>query len=215
MIPQDAPLSRQKNPRPAKDTRHRKLPKERKCKHCPTMFVPDRPGQKVCGWQCAHIDSAVRKARGERLMKQSERKEYRARKEAAKPRKKLLAEAKYWLHRWIRLVRDGDQPCISCGTRNPAEHLTGGSWDAGHYVAVGANKYLELEPRNIHKQCKRCNDKKYLGGNQSNYRLGLLARAGQAEVDWLEGPHEAKHYTGDDLRGIRDYYKQSCKEAGV
>jgi hypothetical protein len=40
------------------------------------------------------------------------------------------------------------------------------------------------------------------------YRAELIRRVGLAEVERLEGPHPPRKYTVDDLREIRDTYRQ-------
>jgi hypothetical protein len=53
----------------------------------------------------------------------------------------------------------------------------------------------------------------WLSGNQAKMRQGLIERHGQHVIDWLEGPHEAKKYTIDDLRQIRDDYRMRLRQA--
>jgi len=58
-------------------------------------------------------------------------------------------------------------------------------------------------------QCKSCNAgsskyaRKGFTVNQS-FRANLSAWEGEALVEWLEGPHEPKNYTIDDLKAIKD-----------
>jgi len=106
-------------------------------------------------------------------------------------------------NRFIRL-RDADQPCISC------QRFHSGQYHAGHYRTVGANPELRFDERNVHKQCAPCNN--HLSGNIINYRTGLLQKVGREVVEWLEGPHEAKHYTIDELKQLIAHYKLKCKE---
>jgi hypothetical protein len=40
-----------------------------------------------------------------------------------------------------------------------------------------------------------------------------MGRIGQAALDWLEGPHDAKKYTIEDLRKIRDDYRMRLRQA--
>lgn len=127
---------------------------------------------------------------------------HREAREAAKPRSWFMKAAQVAFNKWVRL-RDADRPCISCGTTNA-------KWDAGHYRSVGSNPALRFEPLNNHKQCAQCNQHK--SGNAIEYRIGLIARIGQANVDWLEGHHEPKHYTVDDLKAIRAEYTRKAKE---
>src|SRR4030067_505733 len=139
--------------------------------------------------------------RGENKAKR-EAKDHRERKAAAKPRSKWMAEAQPSFNRWMRL-RDAARPCISCGTTNA-------KWDAGHYRSVGSHPALRFEPLNNHKQCAQC--KQHKSGNVVEYRLGLLARIGPINVEWLEGSHPPKKYTIDDLRQIKAHYAKLAKE---
>ena len=44
------------------------------------------------------------------------------------------------------------------------------------------------------------------------YEARLIERIGQDKVDWLKGPHEAKHYNIDDLKAIKARYTAMAKE---
>ena len=84
----------------------------------------------------------------------------------------------------------------------------GGAFDAGHYRSVGSAKHLEFDPRNVHGQCKRCNQ--YLGGDPVRYRIGLIARIGLAEVEALECDEMPRKLTRDQVREIRDHYRAAA-----
>ena len=49
-------------------------------------------------------------------------------------------------------------------------------------------------------------------GNLGPYRMELIKRIGQEKVDWLEGPHEPKRYTIDDLKAIKAHYRALARE---
>ena len=176
--------------------------KPKTCKTCRTKFVPVRPLQVVCGFTCAmaHADKAKARATATEALKAA--RAHREAKEKAKTARDYLPLAQAAFNKYIRL-RDAGRPCISCG-------VTYGKWNAGHYRSVGSNPALRFEPLNNHKQCVQCNQSK--SGNAIEYRIGLIARIGQANVDWLEGPHEPKHYSIDDLREIKARYTKLAKE---
>lgn len=44
------------------------------------------------------------------------------------------------------------------------------------------------------------------------YRKGLIAKVGIELVEWLEGHHEPKKYTVDDLQAIKAHYTALCKQ---
>lgn len=170
--------------------------RQKKCRACGDTFTPERQFQVACGIPCAITHTQTLKAR-------NAAKATRAAKTQAKPRSKWMAEAQAAFNKVIRL-RDKDRPCISCGTP------TAGKWDAGHYRSVGSNPALRFEPLNVHRQCVPCNQHK--SGNAIEYRIGLVHRIGQEAVDYLEGPHEAQHYTIDDLKQIKADYNRIAKE---
>lgn len=106
--------------------------------------------------------------------------------------------------------RDRHRPCISCGTCNPGGDPRGGVWDCSHYRSVGACPELRFEELNAHKSCKQCNRDK--SGNIVEYRINLIQRLGQEAVDWLEGKHEPKKYTVEELKAIKAKYRALKRE---
>jgi hypothetical protein len=166
------------------------------CTACKTKFEPVRLGQVACTWQCAVVHTANLKAK-------RERKEHRERKAKLKTRRDWLREAQASFNRFIR-TRDSGQPCISCGRHHQ------GQMHAGHYLSVGARPELRFNENNVHAQCAPCNN--HLSGNIVLYRKGLMAKIGLELVEWLEGHHEAKHYSIDDLKQIKALYTQKAKE---
>lgn len=179
-------------------------PRRKRCRNpdCRAWFRPVNTLQRVCGPACALPD--VREQR----RKERKRRD-RATIEAIKTKHDLTKEAQRAFNAWIR-ESDHDQPCISCG-RSPddASLITGSRWDAGHYRSIGANPELRFERLNCHRQCVYCN--RNLSGNVANYRIGLRQRIGDAALEWLEGPHEPRHYSKDDLREIRDHYRREAR----
>jgi hypothetical protein len=131
------------------------------------------------------------------------RKELRAAKERVKPKGQYMREAQVAINAWVRL-RDAALPCVSCGRHHE------GQYHAGHYRTVAGSPELRFEPLNIHKQCAPCNNHK--SGDIVNYRIELVKRIGADLVDWLEGPHEAKRYTIEDLKAITAEYRAKTRE---
>jgi len=52
----------------------------------------------------------------------------------------------------------------------------------------------------------------HLSGNALNYRKRLIDKIGIESVEWLEGPHEPKKYTVDELVEIKTVYRRKLKE---
>ena len=181
-------------------------PRRKRCPECRVMFVPSRSSQAVCGEiECAiaHGKSEKGQTKARKAIADVGRKELRAAKERVKSKGQYMREAQAAFNAWVRL-RDAELPCISCGRHHQ------GKYDAGHYRTVKSNPALRFEPLNCHKQCVPCNQ--HLSGNIVNYRMSLVLRIGQDKVDWLEGPHEPKRYTIEDLKAITAEYRAKTRE---
>ena len=174
--------------------------KQKTCKSCKQLFTPFQMGQKVCCGDCALALAISERGKAEKVAKVKER---RADKEKLKTSADWMREAQAAFNAFIR-ARDDDLPCISCG-----RHHTG-QYHAGHYLSVGARPELRFDERNVHKQCSPCNN--YLSGNAVLYRVALIDKIGTASVEFLEGPHEPKKYTIDELKEIKGYYRSLEKE---
>ena len=147
------------------------------------------------------IRDSQEKAR--KSLAQLERKEIKVRKEKLKSRAAHLKDTQTAFNAWVR-ERDAELPCISCGRHHQ------GKYDAGHYRTVGSNPALRFEPLNCHRQCSPCNTQ--LSGNIVNYRIALVKRIGVEQVDWLEGPHEPKKYTIEELKAMTADYREKTRE---
>jgi len=168
------------------------------CKVCKTKFILFRTTQKVCSPDCAialvRLDSAKKEKKSHSAAK---------RKLKDEDRSFQLKKTQSVFNKYIRL-RDFDAVCISCGRKHD------GQYHAGHYRTVGGNPELRFNSDNCHKQCSACNN--HLSGNIVNYRLGLIVKIGLDRVNEIEGPHEAKRYTIEDLKEIQNIYKLKTKE---
>ena len=179
--------------------------KSKKCavRACRKPFVPAQPFQSWCSPECGVQISRDKQQKERTALAKIERKAIREAKEKIKPRAAYMKEAQSVFNSWVR-ARDADQPCISCGRHHQ------GKYDAGHYRSVGSNPALRFEPLNCHRQCVPCNQHK--SGNAIEYRIGLVARIGAEAVAWLEGRHEPKRYSIDDLKAIKAEYQQKLRE---
>jgi hypothetical protein len=137
----------------------------------------------------------------ERKQKASDKKQ----REKLKTLSQLEAEARKYFQRYIRL-RDQDKPCPSCGT------YTADLWDGGHFYKAEIYSGLIFDERNCHKQCRKCN--RFLGGNENNYRLGLIHRFSKEYVLQLDADAIQKRdykYSREELLEIKAHYKQKIK----
>ena len=138
------------------------------------------------------------------------RRELRERKRKAKPRAQWLKEAQAAFNAWIK-ERDKHLPCVSCdATEHGTSYVKISGWVASHYRSVGACPELRFEESNVHKACVRCNS--HLSGNIVEYRIRLRARIGEEKLAWLEGPHDPKRYTIEELMAIKSEYRRRLRE---
>ena len=175
-------------------------PRTRKCASCRNPFLTERKGQKVCGPDCGE---KLAKAKREKEQAKREREEFRKRKDAIKPLSYFLKRAQNAVNKYVQL-RDREHPCISCGTWDSPE------WHAGHFVSVGASSALRFDPANIHRQCAK--DNVFLGGNQTNYEIRLIAKIGPQEVERLKTAQRLKVWTREELGAIYDEFRARIKE---
>ena len=182
-----------------------KQPKPKTCRNatCSVKFVPQRLGQAVCSPACALATKDVNQQKARKSLAQVERRDIKVRKDKLKSRADHMREVQAAFNEWVRL-RDADLPCVSCGRHHE------GQYHSGHYRTVGGNPELRFEPLNAWKQCAPCNNHK--SGDIVNYRIELVKRIGVEKVDWLEGPHEPKRYTVEDLKAIKADYRAKSRE---
>ena len=177
--------------------------KQKTCKSCRQKFTPTRPMQTACSTACAIAIAERKREKQAQQMAAEKRKEARQRLERIKTRAQWMKEAQAAFNAFIR-ARDADRPCISCGRHH------NGQYHAGHYLSVGSSPALRFEEINVWKQCAPCNN--HLSGNAVLYRRALVELIGADKVEWLEGPHEPKKYTIDDLKAIKAEYIRKRKE---
>jgi hypothetical protein len=170
--------------------------RKRKCAVCREPFEPRSMTHKACKPECAAVVAVAERER-------QDAKQTRERKQAMKSRADWERETQAAVNAFVRLVRDADKPCISCGRWHD------GQWHAGHYLSRGARPGLRYVEANIAKQCMPCNV--HLSGNQVNFRLGLIGRIGVAAVEALEADDRPRKYGIEELKAIRDEYRAKTK----
>ena len=130
----------------------------------------------------------------------------RQKRESLKSMGQLTAEVQTAFNQFIR-ARDYGKPCISSGV---AMDWNGNGVDAGHYRSRGSAPHLRFDERNVHAQSKH--DNRYLSGNVTGYRLGLIARIGIEAVEALECDQTLRKYSRDDLKAIKATYTAKTKQ---
>lgn len=183
--------------------------KQKTCKACGGKFQPSfNSTQVVCSPKCALAHAPANHDKARKAIDQRERREIKVRKEKLKNRGDYLREAQQAFNAYIRL-RDqlAGHACISSG--RPLD-WNGNAVDAGHYRSVGAAPHLRFDERNVHAQSKEQN--RYLSGNATDYRVGLIRRIGLAEVEALERDQSVRKYTIEDLKAIKAEYRAKIKQ---
>jgi hypothetical protein len=177
--------------------------KDKACRKCKRVFSPKVPLQVVCSLKCS-IELAKEKT------KKKEAKDWKERKIEGLEKLKTIGgykhEARVFFQQWVRM-RDIRDTCISC------EIIETKQWDGGHYFKAEIYSGLIFNEDNCHKQCSRCN--KELHGNESNYRIGLVKRIGEARVKWLEENKDRLRtysYEKEELIEIKKKYIYKIKE---
>ena len=182
--------------------------KQKTCKACGSKFTPSfNSTQVVCSIKCAQAHAPANHEKARKAIAQRERREIKVRKEKLKSRGDYLREAQQAFNAFIRM-RDqlAGHACISSG--RPLD-WNGNAVDAGHYRSVGAAPHLRFDERNVHAQSKQ--DNRYLSGNATDYRIGLIRRIGLTEVEALERDQSVRKYTIDDLKEIAARYRAKLK----
>lgn len=179
----------------------------RKCRMCGREFEPRNSMHSLCGPVCGNrYGRQLEKQRRER--EKAERKADRAKREAMKTLPELIAEAQDAFNEFIRL-RDREKGCFVCGCKFPVGRL-GGDFDAGHVRSRGAAGHLRFNELNVHGECKPCNSS--TGAKPHEIEAGAIRRIGQAAFDALKNDNTPHKWTKDEVRGIRDNYRQKVRE---
>lgn len=109
--------------------------------------------------------------------------------------------------------KDGYAKCVTCGRVLPVSQM-----DGGHYIPRWY-KHSELDHRNVHAQCRRCN--RFLLGDLITYREWMVKEYGEDVVVEMEAKRdEPVSLTASDYREmakiirvrIREIEKRIAKE---
>jgi hypothetical protein len=170
----------------------------KKCKVCKSEFNQFSSLQVACSPKCALELVAQKKAK-------KHKQELTAFRKGDKSIAKLRAEAQKEFNTYIR-VRDSGKPCPCCGRTYPDDS---GEWDAGHYRSRGSARQLAYNTYNCHRQAKHCN--RYLGGNYSEYRIGLIKRIGLDKVERLESDNAVRRFDKEYLIRIKQIFAKRAR----
>lgn len=175
-----------------------------KCKHCKAQATIKIQMANFCSIECGYQHARKLQEQARQRKELKAKREHRQRKESIKSRSEWLREAQAEFNRFIRL-RDAELPCISCGKPNDGSHQR----HASHYKSRGAFPELAFNEFNCHASCAQCNN--FLSGNLVPYRAALIKKIGLDRVEWLEGPHEPLKLTIEQIKAIKQEYRNKCK----
>ncbi|MES2586986.1 MAG: recombination protein NinG [Pseudomonadota bacterium] len=183
-----------------------------RCSVCRSDFVKRSMTHKACSPSCAETlgrKVALEKAeKAKRAEAKRDRLDTRERKEKLKTKSDYTKDTQTAFNAYIRF-RDKEKPCICCGLPL-ASGSVGGLFDCGHYRSVGSAPHLRFDERNAHGQRKQCN--RYGSGRAVDYRVGLIKRIGLDSVESLESDNRPRHYTKEDLQGLKACFRNKLKE---
>lgn len=186
-------------------------PRLKKCCECRQKFQPFKSFDKVCGNIECKVSFGVKaaaksKAKREAEMRRKAISEKKADKEKLARLKPgyLEGKAQDAINEYVR-VRDYDKPCISCG--KSAYSCT--KWDAGHLKTRGANSFLRYHLWNINKQCVSCNQ--HNSGMVAEHERGIVARYGQARLDFLLTAPRLRRYSDEYLIRLAEIFRKKTR----
>jgi hypothetical protein len=195
--------------------------KLRKCKHCKER-KPIETGfiiglSFLCGEECrvnealTHLErsrkTAQRKAdKSHKEKTKALRRQSRAFKEANKTKSDWNKEAQAAFNKYIR-ARDYGKPCIACGAMSQQKY--GGTVDASHFRSRGSSPNLRFHLLNCWSGCTRCN--RYLSGNITEYRKGLIDRIGLARVEELECDNRIVRMDIEYLKRVKSIFNKRAR----
>ncbi|OEZ91486.1 recombination protein NinG [Duganella phyllosphaerae] len=185
--------------------------KKHKCavRTCRAEFVRPQPFVTWCSPECGTVVALAKLDKQRLATAKAERKDHQEKLAKFKRKADYVADCQKAFNAWVRF-RDRFEPCIDCGKHASGDALTGGAYDAGHYLSRGSHPHLRFDERNVFKQLKGCN--RPGGTTAASFRAGVVARIGLAAVEALEADQESKHYTVDDLIAKTAHYKKLLKE---
>lgn len=169
-----------------------------RCKICKTKYTPKLRTTEPCpNLECRQVlfNRAIEKVRKQK---------HKELKEKVKTVSQYEAEAKRVFQKFIRL-RDAGLPCISCGSNSPLV-------DGGHYKKAEIYSGVIFHELNCNGQCQKCN--RFLGGNELNYRVGLIAKIGLDRVEELERLADETRRTKlskQELVGVKLFFAEKIR----
>jgi hypothetical protein len=171
-----------------------------KCPVCKEPFQKWSSTQKTC----TNVKCALQLAVENREKK--ERKATKARKVEIRTKREWMKIAQAAWNKYVR-VRDYGKPCPCCNSLPTVKF--GGNTDCCHYRSIGAASHLRFHLHNAHAGCVKCN--RYLSGNVSEYRIGLIKRIGIEKVEALESNNIPRKFDIEYLSRIKEIFTKKAR----
>lgn len=175
--------------------------KPKKCKNCKKSFIPERPMQSCCSFECSIEWS--KKPKVQKAYKMEKKKELL---EKYPDKSKWLSNAQTIVNKYVRSRDSNKEKCISCDYKfaNNTRQI-----HASHFRPQGNNQNLRFNTLNIWASCSICNN--HLSGNLIPYRNALISKFGIEWVEKLEANHETKKYTVEYLQRLIKVFRKKIK----
>ena len=188
------------------------------CRGCKDYFRPkDDDPDKItyCSPECLQtiISKSLAWSRG-KATKQRERDHNREKRENMAARRRLnedsLPHQKYLtqkaFNRLIVLLDQDKNYCASCGRSK-----CGSYWDCGHVKSIGSHPELRFDFLNAYKQGSACNRQQRLSSRGLVVSKQYEERLPVKTVEYLNGHHQAKHYTREGLKEMRAEFTKEIR----
>lgn len=174
-------------------------PRVKKCVECGSKFEQWNTLVRCCGVDCAIAHGKKEAPKQEKAKRRTALKAFND------------SDVNIWKRRAIATFnlfirqRDASKPCVSCGVivKESMAH-------ASHFKPANTYSYLRFDEFNVHKSCSKCNV--FLSGNLDAYRIRIVERIGQEQLDRLDLPNKTKRWTIEELKEIVSTYKSKTKE---
>jgi hypothetical protein len=193
---------------------------KRRCTFCKDYKLATDGIKSPVGFFC-NFDHAIKYANAKQLKaskKKAKVQEFIERVRVKERKKELMTRSQWYdrlqrlVNQYVRLVRDVNAPCCTCGTTNPNI-----KYDAGHFFTRASRPDIRFDLSNLHKQCSvRCNQ--HGSGMRNEYEKFIIERYGQVELDRLVlvgKPLKERFPNWQDIEAEIIRYRKLLRENGI
>ena len=178
----------------------------KKCKVCKSPFEPFSSLAVACSQNCALVHVQNENDKKAAKVKKESRQWVRVQRDRLKSKGDHTREAQQAFNSYVR-ARDLGLACASCGSFPDSKY--GGSIDCSHYRSVGSAPHLRFNLHNAAAACVKCN--RYLSGNISELRKGLINRIGERKVLAIECNQGTGKFDIRYLKRVKKVFNKKSK----